>query len=350
MPRGAYVAIGPFAVACAIVRDGVLVLAREMPWGYEGELGTRYPAPQTVDELARRLASELRRSFLFFKQGSREDVSQVLLCGALPDLRSLTAPLIRLLDVEVETLDSLEGIDAGALPEPADRFREHVAELRLAWALSADPAPPVNLLPAPLVPARSARRRRLLLAAGVAAAVAASAAMWSGADSQARAAERQAQQLAQRVSELEPRVTRIQAARADAALESVRQSALAAFDTQGPRLARVLETLARLAPGDVTLRSVTASAEGAFWRLSIAGTSAPADPIHAQATVTGFLDRLQASPYFGPPTGPPALRMIPERADTAPAGAGGEGAGRGQPPPMPGRVGVEFTVEFMVRK
>ena len=109
----AYVAVAPFSVACALVRDGVLVLAREMPWGFQGELGTLYQRPPTADDLARRLASELRRSFLFFKQGSREDVSQVLLCGTLPDLRSLTAPLIQLLDVEVETLDSARGHRCG---------------------------------------------------------------------------------------------------------------------------------------------------------------------------------------------------------------------------------------------
>ena len=303
------------------------------------------------DELAERLSSELRRSFLFFKQRSRQDVSQVLLCGALPDLRSLTAPLIRR-----STSKSRRSIRSTALmqahcPSPPNRFREQMAELRLAWALSADPAPPVNLLPAA---ARARRGRR-------AGAGCCWPPVWPRPSPRARrcGAERTARRgrpnvrpnassarlraRAARDANPDPRVR-------DAALESVRQSALAAFDTQGPRLARVLETLARLAPGDVTLRSVTASAEGASWRLSIAGTSAPAESVHAQATVTGFLDRLQASPYFGPPIGPPALRMIPERADTAPAGAGGEGAGRGQPPPVPGRVGVEFTVEFMVRK
>ena len=50
----------------------------------------------------------------------------------------MTVPLMERLDVEVETLDSLFGIDAARLPEPADEFRERGAELRLAWAAAAD--------------------------------------------------------------------------------------------------------------------------------------------------------------------------------------------------------------------
>ena len=50
------------------------------------------------------------------------------------------------LDVEVEPLDSLFGIDAARLPEPADEFRERSAELRLAWAAAADWQAPINLL------------------------------------------------------------------------------------------------------------------------------------------------------------------------------------------------------------
>ena len=57
------------------------------------------------------------------------------------------------LDVEVEPLDSLFGIDAARLPEPADEFRERGAELRLAWAAAADWPPAINLL--------RARRRQL---------------------------------------------------------------------------------------------------------------------------------------------------------------------------------------------
>ena len=83
---------------------------------------------------------------MYLKQYWEEDVSQVLLCGDMPEIRSLTAPLIERLNIEVETLDSLDGIDTAALPAPAERFSEQVASLRLASAIAAEP-PPVNLLP-----------------------------------------------------------------------------------------------------------------------------------------------------------------------------------------------------------
>ena len=348
----AYVAIGPFAIALAIVRDGLPVLAREISWGYQGELGRRDGAPLAAEALAQRLSSELRRSFLFFKQSSKQDVSQVLMCGALPGLRSLTAPLIEILDVEVETLDSLEGVDADALPEPADRFREQVADLRLALAISADPAPPANLLPASLKAPREAGRRRLLFGAGMAAAVIVSALVWGRADQQARAAERQAQDLDRQVSALGPRARRMQAERDDAALESARRAALTAFDVQGPRVARVLETLARLAPDEVTLRSLTASPDGTSWRLSVEGFASSSNPARARDAVSGFLRGLQDSPYFGAPIRPPWLRVTSARGtpDLNPARAAGEPGDSRRPSPATGTTDIEFVVGFAIRK
>ena len=84
--------------------------------------------------------------------GAPRDIGQVCVCGGLLELRSMAAALMEQLDVEVEPLDSLFGIDAARLPEPADEFRERGAELRLAWAVAADWPPAINLL--------RARRRR----------------------------------------------------------------------------------------------------------------------------------------------------------------------------------------------
>jgi hypothetical protein len=157
----AYVALDSHATALCIVRDGLAVVAREIAWGFEGERGGTRESPLPIEGLAEQLAAEIRRTFLYYRQGSKQNVSELLLCGTMPEIRALTAPLIRALDVEVETLDSLEGIDTRALPQPEDRFRAQIAGLRLAWVLSADPAPPVNLLPAVSRP----ERRRLQTAA-----------------------------------------------------------------------------------------------------------------------------------------------------------------------------------------
>jgi len=162
----AYVALEESAMSFALVRDGALVAARDFEWGYLDGPSTR-AQPRPREEIAARLADELVKFFGEVGAG-RGSVTQVCICGGLPELRSMTAPLMERLDLEVETLDSLFAIDAARLPEPAAEFRDRSAELRLAWAVAADWPTPINLLRE-----RNRRRRRTALArAGVAAGVA----------------------------------------------------------------------------------------------------------------------------------------------------------------------------------
>jgi hypothetical protein len=86
----------------------------------------------------------------------------------MPEIRSLTAPLIEFLNVEVETLDTLQGIDASSIPEG---FAEQAATFRLATSISADP-PPINLLPAGVTSAPGRHTGGWLVAGGAAAAIA----------------------------------------------------------------------------------------------------------------------------------------------------------------------------------
>ena len=66
------------------------------------------------DDLAARLFDELT-VFLTTVGADGSAVAQVSICGGLPDLRTMTVPLMERLDVEVEALDSLFGIDADAV-------------------------------------------------------------------------------------------------------------------------------------------------------------------------------------------------------------------------------------------
>ena len=157
-----YVALEATATALALVRNGLLMAACELDWGYEDENGF----PWHRDEIARRLAEEID-SFLAGQGAWRGALAQVCICGGLPELRSMAVGLMEALDVEVETLDSLFGIDTARLPEPAGEFREHAAEYRLALAAAIDWPGPVNLL-------RERNRRRtnaILARAAVAAGV-----------------------------------------------------------------------------------------------------------------------------------------------------------------------------------
>ena len=163
----AYVALEESAMALVLVRNGALVAARDIAWGYlDGPSAGAQPRPR--QDIAARLADELVKFFAAAGAG-RGSVAQVCICGGLPELRSMTVPLMERLDLEVETLDSLFGIDAARLPGPADEFRDRGAELRLAWAVAADWPAPFNFLRE-----RNLRQRQQALArAGVVAGVAA---------------------------------------------------------------------------------------------------------------------------------------------------------------------------------
>lgn len=132
----AYVALEPNAMCLAIVRDGVLLFSRETPW----------ESLDSATALGDRLADELRRSLMFFRQSFRAVVERIVLCGAVPNLRALTSSTSAALNVPVETLDSLNGIDAEAVPEPADTFRASVPALWPAMAIASEGDDQPNLL------------------------------------------------------------------------------------------------------------------------------------------------------------------------------------------------------------
>jgi len=138
----AYVALEEKLTCIALARGGVLVAARELAWGYIDE---RWPGHRQRDDITKRLGDAIT-DFIASVAGSATDVGQVCVCGGMPELRSMTGPLMERFGVVVEPLDSLFGIDAARLPEPVDEFRERGAALRLAWAAAADWPSPINLL------------------------------------------------------------------------------------------------------------------------------------------------------------------------------------------------------------
>jgi hypothetical protein len=130
----AYVALEETAACVALIRGGVLMAARDLPWGFLDEFGDG-GEPRRREDIAARLGDDLADLFAVYEDAGR--VGQLCICGGLRDLRSTTLPLMERFDIEVETLDSLFRIDARRLPEPADEFRERAPELRLAWAAAA---------------------------------------------------------------------------------------------------------------------------------------------------------------------------------------------------------------------
>lgn len=135
VPRGpgatCWIAINRGGVAIVVVRPGKLIYSHSYPWdssigavGSQARLLHRY-------SLVAYLSPEVKRAMLEARKAGTP-VDAVVTCGNLPDLRALTMPLIEELDVEVETLDSLEGLVAKA--PAADRVEEVAPAIRLACA------------------------------------------------------------------------------------------------------------------------------------------------------------------------------------------------------------------------
>jgi hypothetical protein len=162
----AYVALDTTATCITLVRDGALITARELSWGYVDD--ARRAEPRRLDDIVGRLAGELSE-FVGAIGASASAVSQVCVCGGLPDLRSMTARLTEKLDIEVEPLDSLDSLDPEPLLERADDFRERCAELRVAWAAATDWPPAINLLRARKRQATKTALSRAAIIAGAAA-------------------------------------------------------------------------------------------------------------------------------------------------------------------------------------
>jgi MSHA biogenesis protein MshK len=160
-----YVALAPHATCVAIVREGLLLLAREIQWGHADA------EDEQAEPFDRRLAAELRRSLLLFKQRFRATADRIALCGDVDHLRSLSGTLSTISGLPVETLDSLSGIDATAVPQPADEFRADVAALRPAIAVGAEAPPYSNLLPSTDGGGAHSRTMVWSLAGGLAAAL-----------------------------------------------------------------------------------------------------------------------------------------------------------------------------------
>ena len=333
---GAFVALGSRAACLAIVRDGILLFARELPWGHE--------ADSAPDAVGARLASELRRSVLFFKQTFRASVDHIGLCGDMPNLRALTAPLGEALSVPVQIGDSLTGIDAAAVPEPADRFRAAVGALRLTIAAGSEFAPPINLLPVSIRTGRESRAHAIRLSAAAAASLGVVMAGYLFVSRTSARYETEKARIEQQLGTVAPEARRREELRQAYARAESQRSALAAFDSQGPRLTRLLEALSAATPDEVVLSSIKAEADGLAWKTTVNGIAITSDAASGQAAVNAMLRSLARSPYAGAPVAPPSFRMV--------SGAGAATGTFGESTRIlpEGMSGVEFVLHLRLAR
>ena len=126
-----WLAINRGGVAIVVVRPGKLLYAHSFAWdstigasGSQARLLQRYSLVSFLSPEVKRAMAEARKS--------GTPVYAVVTCGNIPDLRSLTMPLIEELDVEVETLDSFEGLVVK--PPVAEKLAESASAIRMACA------------------------------------------------------------------------------------------------------------------------------------------------------------------------------------------------------------------------
>ncbi|HVL66678.1 MAG TPA: hypothetical protein VM364_05395 [Vicinamibacterales bacterium] len=160
----AWLSINTHGLSLAIVRGRDVLASRSLGWSVpppsdavRSQLLYRY-------SLVAHIAPALAHAMSAVRQAHGVTVETVVTCGNLPDLRSLTMPLIEELDLEVETLDSSEGL-RGASPDVTERVLEFAPVIRLACGAAT----------AAVRPAVDWRRR--LAAAALVVAVAGGAAM-----------------------------------------------------------------------------------------------------------------------------------------------------------------------------
>lgn len=300
-----------------VVKGGAVLFARELPWGHESDRAIAGPAPADGGEFVARLASELRRTVVYLKQQHRTDVSQVLLCGDVSDLRALTGPLMHDLNLDVETLDSPDGFDLSRLPEPADEFRSRFGAFRTAWTLAGGEAPTVNLLPRggttvrPRVTARHTTQVWRAAAAGLIIALLA----WGAIELLGRTDRGRIASLRRDIAALEPEVQRIDAIRLARTTDAARAAALEAFASEGPRLARLLEALGQATPPEVAVSSLALVPGPGIWRVTVKGQALAPTPAEAQAAFSRFAKALGASEHMGVAFQAPEISMRVEEPD-----------------------------------
>jgi hypothetical protein len=128
----AWISMNHHGLALAVVRDGQVLESREFGWRIkaseqrvQAHLLRRYLyVAQLVPEM-RNIRDAIAKRF-----GTSIDLA--ITSGHVPDLRSLTMPLIEALDIEFETLDSPSGLKAKGPVEAA--LGQTASSLRLAAA------------------------------------------------------------------------------------------------------------------------------------------------------------------------------------------------------------------------
>ena len=129
----AWLALNKCGAAIAIVRGPDLLYSRTFPWMYRDDLTPGRAQALQRYSLVAHVAPEIAHGIDVVRAEHGITIQSIVTCGDLPDLRSLTMPLIEELDLEVETLDSTDGLHA-ARNASISGFPASAPAIRLATA------------------------------------------------------------------------------------------------------------------------------------------------------------------------------------------------------------------------
>ena len=145
----AWLSVNIHGAVIAIVNASEILYSRTLTWKYNPSARTGREQLLQRYVLVMHIAPELQHGIGVVRTNHGKRVETVVTCGNLPDLRSLTMPLIEELDMEVETLDSTDGLRAGR-SLPTDTLADTAPVIRLATAAAVMPqaAGRLSVLPA----------------------------------------------------------------------------------------------------------------------------------------------------------------------------------------------------------
>jgi hypothetical protein len=135
-----WLAINVRHVAMVAIRPGRLFYSRAFAWNSSAAAVGRHAKLLQRYLLVASLAPEVKRAIRATAAEGGE-VNGIVTCGDLPDLRSLTMPLIEEMDVEVETLDSAQGIKVEAPLRVSIASLAPAIRLAVAGAVARSPRP-----------------------------------------------------------------------------------------------------------------------------------------------------------------------------------------------------------------
>ena len=130
----AALSLNTHGAAIAIVSRGEVIASRVFDWPLGRPFTGAHPEELERYLVVSEIAPELRHLIDLVRPVHGVTVTSVVICGNLPELRSLSMLLIDEMDLEVETLDSVDLLD----PEGTTRLADLVPTLQLA-ALAATP-------------------------------------------------------------------------------------------------------------------------------------------------------------------------------------------------------------------